>query len=120
MNKVIVVDDVHDLTDSLAMLLTLTGHPTRTAYNGREAVAAAAAERPDVVILDLNMPVMDGFHAAREIRDRYPSPPPVLVAVSALSVNSVQQRLDDCGFDHFLTKPANIDTLLTIVDRAGH
>ena len=120
MNKVIVVDDVRDLADSLAMLLTLTGHPTRTAYNGLEAVQAAAAERPDVVILDLNMPVMDGFRAAREIRDRYPSPPPVLVAVSAISANSVQKRLDDCGFDHFLTKPADVEALLAIVDQAGH
>lgn len=120
MNKVIVVDDVHDLADSLAMLLTLTGHPTRTAYNGLEAVDAARAERPDVVILDLNMPVMDGFDAAREIRERYPSPPPVLVAVSAVSDDSVREKLDDCGFDHFLTKPTDVDKLLAIVDDAGH
>ena len=120
MNKVIVVDDVHDLADSLAMLLTLTGHPTRTAYNGLEAVAAAAAERPDVVILDLDMPVMDGFDAAREIRVRYPSPTPVLVAVSASSDDGLQDKLDDCGFDHFLIKPADVDRLLAIVDDAGH
>ena len=120
MSKVIVVDDVHDLADSLATLLTLSGHATRTAYNGLEAVIAAAEERPDVVILDLNMPVMDGFTAARKIRDRYPAQPPVLVAVSALSANSVQQRLDDCGFDHFLTKPPDIDRLLSIVDEARH
>ena len=120
MNKVIVVDDAHDLADSLATLLTLSGHATRTAYNGLEAVIAAAEDRPDVVILDLNMPVMDGFTAARKIRDRYPAPPPVLVAVSALGANSVQQRLDDCGFDHFLTKPTDIDRLLFIVDQARH
>lgn len=119
MTTVIVADDVRDLADSLATLLTLTGHATRTAYNGLEAVKAATAERPDVVILDLNMPVMDGFQAARQIRDRYPSQPPVIVAVSALSVNSVKKRLDDCGFDHFLTKPADIEQLLAIVDHAG-
>lgn len=116
MNKVIVVDDVHDLADSLAMMLTLTGHETRTAYNGLEAVIAARAERPDVVILDLDMPVMDGFQAAREIRARYPSPPPMLVAVSALEGNGVKARLADCGFDHFLTKPADFDRLLSMID----
>ena len=84
-----------------------------------EAVIAAKAERPDVVVLDLNMPVMDGFRAAREIRDHYLAPPPVLVAASALSANSVQQRLDECGFDYFLTKPADIDRLLSIVEQAG-
>ena len=117
MNKILVVDDVHDLADSLAMLLTLHGYPTRTAYNGLEAVRAAAAERPDVVVLDLNMPVMDGFRAAREIRDRYQSPPPIIVAVSALTSNSVQQRLDDCGFDHFLPKPADFEKLMAIIEQ---
>jgi CheY-like chemotaxis protein len=119
MSNIIVVDDVHDLADSLAMFLTLKGHQVRTAYNGLEAVIAAKAERPDVVVLDLNMPVMDGFRAAREIRDRYRAPPPVLVAASALSANSVQPRLDECGFDYFLTKPADIDRLLSIVEQAG-
>jgi CheY-like chemotaxis protein len=117
MNKVLVVDDVHDLAESLTLLMTLTGHPACTAYNGLEAVAAARRERPDIVILDLNMPVMDGFQAARQIRDLYPTPPPVLIAVSALSINSVQQRLDDCGFDHFLGKPTDIDALLALVDK---
>ena len=118
MNKIIVADDVHDLADSLALLLSLTGYETRTAYNGLQAVSAADAERPDVVILDLNMPVMDGFEAARAIRDRYPSPPPVLVAVSAIDGNSVKQRLDGSGFDHFLTKPTDVDELLSIIDSA--
>ncbi len=120
MNKIIVADDVHDLADSLTMLLRLTGYETRTAYNGLQAVSAANADRPDVVILDLNMPLMDGFQAARAIRDRYPSPPPVLVAVSALSGNSVKKRLDDCGFDHFLTKPADVEKLLTIIEGSAH
>lgn len=119
MNKILVADDVHDLADSLSMFLNLTGYDTRTAYDGLQAVDAANDDRPDVVILDLNMPIMDGFEAARAIRDRYPSPPPVLVAVSALSVNSVKQRLDDCGFDHFLAKPADVEKLLAIVGAAG-
>jgi CheY-like chemotaxis protein len=58
MKKVLVVDDVHDIADSTAVMLRLHGHVVRTAYSGREAVAAVCEERPDVVVLDLNMPVL--------------------------------------------------------------
>ena len=115
MTKILVVDDVHEVADSTAELLGLLGHEVRTAYDGNEAVAAARQERPDVVLLDLDMPVLDGFGAARQIRDLYQSPPPVLVAVSALAYLSSDERLRDAGFDHALTKPADVDALVAIV-----
>ena len=96
----------------------MLGYETRTAYNGREAVDAAVAERPDVVLLDLNMPVLDGFQAAREIRNRYPSPPPTIVAGGALAHLSTDAKLRACGFDYYVTKPADIDELISIVESA--
>ena len=93
MKKLLVVDDVHDVADATAALFNLLGYETRTAYDGREAVLAANEERPDIVFLDLNMPVLDGFGAAREIRNRYPSPSPTLVAVSALAHLSSDEKL---------------------------
>ena len=119
MKKLLVVDDVHDVADATATLFGLLGYKTRTAYDGREAVEAAQEERPDIVFLDLNMPVLDGFGAAREIRDSYPSPPPTLVDVSALAHLSSDESLRACGFDFFVTKPADIDKLIAIVEGAG-
>ena len=116
MKSILVVDDNHDLANSTSMLLGLLGYGTRTAYNGQEAVDAASEERPDVVLLDLNMPVLDGFAAAHEIRTRYPSPPPLIVAVSAVVGPAVEQRLRACGFDHYVTKPADLPTLLELVE----
>jgi len=116
MKKVLVVDDVHDIADSTAIMLRLHGHVVRTAYNGREAVAAVCEERPDVVVLDLDMPVKDGFDAAREIREVHPRPPPLLIAVSALTRTGLSEDLQAAGFDHHLTKPANIERLLSLVE----
>lgn len=118
MKKVLVVDDVHDIADSTALMLRLHGHTVRTAYDGRTAVVAVLEERPDVVVLDLNMPVKDGFDAAREIRGVHPSPPPLLIAVSALTRAGLFADLRASGFDHHLTKPANIERLLTLVEEA--
>lgn len=63
--KILVVDDVHEVADCTAELLGLLGYEVRTAYDGQQAVEAARQQRPDVVLLDLNMPVLDGFEAAR-------------------------------------------------------
>ena len=116
MKSILVVDDVHELADSTADLLRLLGYTTRTAYNGREAVESVAAQRPDVVLLDLNMPVMDGFEAARSIRSKYSSPPPLIVAVSALAGPAVEEKLRDYGFDHYVTKPADVVQLIEMVE----
>lgn len=119
MKTILVVDDVHDLADSTATLFSLMGYTTHTAYDGREAVDSAMAHRPDVVLLDLTMPVMDGFEAARAIRQRYPSPPPLIVAVSALAGPTLEQKLRECGFDHYVTKPADIARLVALVERSA-
>ncbi len=119
MKKILVVDDVHDVADATAELLALHGHHVRTAYDGRQAVSCASRERPDVVILDLNMPVLDGFGAARAIRDMYPSPPPLLIALSALTHLSSDSKLRDCGFDRFLTKPADVEELSALIEAAA-
>jgi CheY-like chemotaxis protein len=118
MKKVLVVDDMHDIADTTAIMLRLHGHVVRTAYNGREAVTAVCEERPDVVLLDLNMPVLDGFDAARAIRGLHPTHPPLLIAVSALTRSGLSADLQASGFDHHLTKPANIESLLSLVEDA--
>jgi CheY-like chemotaxis protein len=118
MKKILVVDDVHALADSMATLFELLGHETRAVYDGQQAVQAANEARPDVVFLDLNMPVLDGYATARVIRDRYPSPSPLIVAVSATVNQAAEARLLEAGFDRYLTKPADVDELIAIVEQA--
>jgi len=116
MSKILVVDDLRDSADSLALLFDALGHETMTSYDGRQAVDAAQAFEPDIVFLDINMPILDGFGAARSLRDVLSDAPPVLVALTAVSGPDARRRADDAGFDFYLTKPADVNVLITIVD----
>ena len=118
MKSILVVDDVCDVADATAALLNASGYQTRMAFNGREAVVAASQARPDVVLLDLNMPIVDGFEAARAIRALYPIKPPVIVALSAVADLSTTAVLEACGFDHYMSKPLDLERLTQILEAA--
>lgn len=120
MTRVLVTDDNHDHADSLASLLTMKGHEATTAYDGRQAIAAAARLHPDVVILDIHMPVLDGYGAARAMREIDPSPPPLLVAMTAIGGAEARRQAREAGFDVHLTKPVDLDRILELVERAAH
>ena len=116
MSKILVVDDLHDSADSLALLFDALGHTTMTSYDGRQAVDAAKAFAPDIVFLDINMPILDGYGAARALRAELSDAPPVLVALTAVSGPDAKRRADEAGFDFYVTKPADFNVLITIVD----
>jgi CheY-like chemotaxis protein len=117
--RVLVVDDNRDWTDSLARLLELDGHEVRKAYDGMEAIAAAAIFFPDVVILDLRMPRMSGHEAARLFAGRAEGTRPLLIAVSAADELSERQAAAQAGFDHFLAKPVQLDALNSLLAAAA-
>ena len=116
MSKILVVDDLRDSADSLALLFDALGHETMTSYDGQQAVEAAQAFRPDIAFLDINMPILDGYDAARSLRDALADAPPVLVALTAVSGPDARRKADDAGFDFYITKPADFNVLITIVD----
>ena len=116
MPKIMIVDDLRDSADSLALLFDALGHQTITSYDGREAVDAAKTFEPDIVFLDINMPVLDGYGAARAIRGHGVDLAPVLVALTAVAGPDAKRRADDAGFDFYVTKPADFNVLITIVD----
>ena len=105
--KVLVVDDNADGAASLAMVLGLAGPRTETAHSGPAALAAAARFRPDVVILDIGLPGMDGYEVARAIRADARLGRPVLVAVTGWGTDQDRQRAAAAGFDHHLVKPVD-------------
>jgi PAS domain S-box-containing protein len=109
--RVLVVDDNRDAADSLAMLLRMLGHEVQTAGDGVEAVQAAAAFRSDFVILDIGLPRMDGYEAARRIREEARGREIVLVALTGWGQEDDRRRSHEAGFDHHLTKPVALSSL---------
>jgi CheY-like chemotaxis protein len=87
------------------------GHEFQTAYDGLEAVQAAAAFRPDVVLLDIGMPKMNGYEAARHIREQAWGKDMLLVALTGWGQEEDKRRAAEAGFDHHLTKPVDLEAL---------
>jgi CheY-like chemotaxis protein len=113
--RILVVDDNRDSAESLAMLLKLSGNEMHTAYDGFEAVEAAAAFRPDVVLLDIGLPKMNGYEAARKIRHEPWGKSVVLVAMTGWSQDEDRQKSKEAGFNGHLVKPADHIALMTLL-----
>ncbi|MEP2775856.1 MAG: ATP-binding protein [Luteolibacter sp.] len=104
--RVLVVDDNPAAASSLATMVSMLGHDVRVAHEGKEAVRVAREYKPDVILMDLGMPVMSGYEAARFLRNENPTEP-LLVAVSGWGAQANRERAIEAGFDHHLVKPAN-------------
>jgi CheY-like chemotaxis protein len=116
--RILVADDNRDSADSLASMLSLMGHEAHAAYDGSDAIEKAAACRPDVIVLDLGMPRMDGYEAARRIRNEPWSDGVLLVALTGWGQEEDRNRAKKAGFDHHLTKPASPEVLVSLLDGA--
>ena len=113
--KIVVADDNHDAAVSLTKLLEVMGNEVRTAGDGEEAVAVAEAFRPDVVLLDIGMPRLNGYEAARRIREQPWGRDMVLIALTGWGQKEDQLRSRDAGFDHHLVKPVRPDDLMNLL-----
>ncbi len=113
--KVLLADDNQDALETLAMLLETAGHHVVTASSGDEAVALAARERPDAVVLDIGMPGMNGYAAAEAIRQTAAGRDILLVALTGWGQAEDQARSRAAGFDHHFTKPVEIDQLQAVL-----
>ena len=109
--RVLIADDNRDSADSLAIMLSLMGHETHATYDGSSVIEKAETYRPDVILLDLGMPVIDGYETARRIRQQAWSNGVVLVALTGWGQEEDRARARDAGFNFHLTKPANPHTL---------
>jgi len=109
--RILVVDDNVDAAESLAVLLRLDGHEVRVASDGPEALAAAQAAPPEMVVLDLGMPGMDGFEVARRLRALPGTKGMLLVALTGWAQEDDRRRCYEAGFDGHLPKPVEWDAL---------
>jgi signal transduction histidine kinase len=117
--KILVVDDNEDAADSLGMLLEGFDSEVRVAHSGAEALTIFEGFEPTFVLLDIGMPVMDGYEVARAIRKRHPERRAVLVALTGWGQESDRRRARDAGFDHHLVKPPDLRRLQAILETPG-
>jgi len=110
-HRILVADDNADAAETLASLLRADGHEVATAANGAEAVQLAMDFRPDVAFIDLGMPVMDGFEAARRIRGQVAGKKMRLVALTGWGQPADRRRTAEAGFDLHLVKPLTTEGL---------
>ncbi len=113
--RVLVVDDNVDTATSLALLLRESGHDVRTAHDGLTALEAAIDYRPDVALLDIGLPGLDGFEVAKRMRQQPILQKAVLVAMTGYGKESDRQRSREAGFDHYLVKPAKFEKVQEIL-----
>lgn len=113
--KILVVDDLPASADTLKVLLELEGYVVRIANDGAAALTVAQEFGPDVLILDIGLPGMDGFEVARQLRSRPESKDALLIALTGYGEAESRLRSQRAGFDHHVVKPADIDFLLSLV-----
>jgi signal transduction histidine kinase/CheY-like chemotaxis protein len=118
--RVMVVDDNVDAATSLSLLLKLAGHEVATVHHGAKALEAAQAFRPDVVVLDIGLPGMDGYAVAKALRSGPGGKQLRLIALTGYGQDEDRRRTSDSGFDYHLTKPADCGELKQLLSRPRH
>jgi CheY-like chemotaxis protein len=109
--RILVVDDNRDSAESLAMLLEVHGHQAFRAHDGLEAVEAATRLQPDVILLDIGLPTLNGYETARRIRERRGGKRPMLVALTGWGQEEDRRRSEEAGFDAYMVKPVDYRAL---------
>ncbi|HVH05516.1 MAG TPA: ATP-binding protein, partial [Myxococcota bacterium] len=115
--RILVVDDNVDAAQSLAMMLEIAGHATHLAFDGAEAVDVAGAVRPEVILMDIGMPRLNGYDACRRIRSEPWGGGIVMVALTGWGQTDDRLRSEEAGFDHHLVKPVEPAALEALLAR---
>jgi PAS domain S-box-containing protein len=115
--RILVVDDKRSNAQSLEVLLQALGQDVYTAFDGQEALELARQFHPDVILLDIGLPVMDGYEVARRCREEPGMPRMTLVAMTGYGQDSDRQRSQEAGFDAHLVKPVNLQDLLLLLNQ---
>jgi PAS domain S-box-containing protein len=115
--RILIVDDNRDGADSLGMMLRIMGNDTRTAYDGQQGVDEAGKFQPDVVMLDIGLPKLNGYEACRRIREQSWGKGIVLIALTGWGQEEDRRRSREAGFDHHMVKPVDPQDLIKLLAR---
>lgn len=121
--KILVVDDNHDAAMSLAMMLSIMGHDTATAHDGESAVSTAETFLPEVVLLDIGLPKLNGYEVAQRIREHAWGREMFLIAVTGWGQEEDRQRSAEVGLNMHMVKPVEataLEKMLADLARNGH
>jgi CheY-like chemotaxis protein len=115
--SILIADDSHDSANTLRSLFHMHGYKTYVAYDGVAALEAAKAHLPDVILLDIGMPELDGVHLGRFVREDERLKDKVLIAVTGYADERRRQQCDAAGFDFIFSKPVSWEELKSTIDR---
>jgi CheY-like chemotaxis protein len=115
--KIFIAEDNQDSAESLKIILELLGHEVRVAHDGLSALAVAAAEPPDLMLVDIGLPGIDGYELARRARSDARLARVPMVALTGYGTDEDRRRATAAGFDHHLVKPIDLDVLSGLVSR---
>jgi two-component system cell cycle response regulator DivK len=113
--RILIVEDQEDLRGVLRTLLAGSGYEVAEAADGRAGVAHAKSEPPDLILMDIQMPVMDGYEATRQIKADPKLKAIPIVAVSSFAMKGDEEKAGAAGFDHYVTKPYSPVQLLRFI-----
>ena len=115
-HRVLVVDDNVDAAKSLGMLLELSGQQVSIAHDGHEGIQKAKDFRPELVLLDIGMPGMDGYEVCRRLRQDKATRDSILIAITGWGLEEDRERALQEGFDCHLVKPVELNTLVKMLE----
>ncbi len=117
--RILVVDDNRDSATSMAIMLKMIGNETFTAFDGMQAIEAAATHSPDVILMDVSMPTLSGHEATRRIRGTSTSPRPYIVALSGWGREQDERQSLEAGCDRHLVKPVTLAVMQELLARVA-
>lgn len=113
--RILVVDDNQDTAQSMGELLEILGHQAQVAFDGTKAVEVATEFQPDIVLLDIGLPIIDGYEVARRMRGAGLNSS-LLIALTGYGREEDRERAHQAGFDMHFTKPIELDTLQKVLE----
>jgi len=117
MARIVVADDDPDILNIVSMSLEAMGHQVARATNGREAVDAVRAQRPDLVVMDLMMPEVDGYQATKELKSDPSTASIPVLALTAKAMRGDEEKGRQAGVDAYITKPFRISQVMEVVNQ---
>ncbi len=116
---ILIADDNQDLAMSLSILLKLVGFDVEVVHDGRDAVTVGKSRRPDVLLLDIGLPGLNGYQVARQFRSDERLKDTIIIAISGYSRNMFERLSKPGDFDHYLVKPVDFRTLLPLINKTA-